>query len=168
MTRTIGLLLVLVVAGGGGPRESATLPATSEPKDTAAPAVVASLVPGAPTGSGAPPSAAPEAALPPSSTRGVASFVDPRFGSRYLALPEGPGHRVTICAAAGHPCVVRVSTDAGPDKAMQRAGRVADVSFADFRTLCGGCDPYAVGLIRVTVRRAGGIPAAPDTSTVGP
>jgi hypothetical protein len=79
---------------------------------------------------------------------GVASFMAPKYGRYYLALPNGRGHRVTICGPAA--CVTRVSTDAGPDLAMQRAGRVADVSFWDFATICG-CDPWARGLVRVTV-----------------
>lgn len=47
------------------------------------------------------------------------------FGRTYLALPEGKGHRVRICAER---CWTMTSTDAGPDKAMQRAGRVADLN----------------------------------------
>ncbi len=79
---------------------------------------------------------------------GAASFVGPSYGPTYLALPEGPGHTVTICGPAD--CVTRTSTDAGPDLAMQRAGRVADLSFADFHRVCG-CDPWQRGLINVTV-----------------
>jgi len=79
---------------------------------------------------------------------GTASFVGPSYGSRYLALPGGPGIRVTICGPAA--CVTRVSTDAGPDLAMQRAGRIADLSYADFATVCG-CRPNVVGLVQVTV-----------------
>jgi hypothetical protein len=79
---------------------------------------------------------------------GTASFMAPKYGRYYLALPEGPGHRVTICGRAA--CVTRISTDAGPDLAMQRAGRVADVAFWDFATICG-CDPWAKGLVRARV-----------------
>jgi hypothetical protein len=94
---------------------------------------------------------------------GTASFVGPRFGPRYLALPEGRGIRVEICSSAGR-CVTRVSTDAGPDRAMQRAGRVADLSFDDFAFLCG-CDPWVVGLMPVTVTRGAALPPPPDTAT---
>ena len=80
--------------------------------------------------------------------RGVASFMAPAYGAGYLALPAGPGHRVTICGPAA--CVTRTSNDAGPDLAMQRRGRVADLSFRDFATVCG-CNPWVVGLVRVTV-----------------
>ena len=73
----------------------------------------------------------------------------PGYGARYLALPGGPGQWVTICGPAA--CVVRISTDAGPDKAMQRAGRIADLSFHDFAAVCG-CDPWVVGLVRVEVK----------------
>ncbi len=79
---------------------------------------------------------------------GIASFVSPRFGPRYLALPGGPGIRVRICGRVG--CVNRTSTDAGPSLAMQRAGRVADLSHSEFARVCG-CSPNRVGLIHVTV-----------------
>lgn len=95
---------------------------------------------------------------------GIASFVGPAYGSSYLALPEGPGHTVTICGPAD--CVTRTSTDAGPDLAMQRAGRVADLSFADFHRVCG-CDPWSVGLTRVTVSYGGPSITPPPTDTDG-
>ena len=76
-----------------------------------------------------------------STLSGIASFMAPGYGARYLALPGGPGQRVTICGPAA--CVTRISTDAGPDKAMQRAGRIADLSFHDFAAVCG-CDPWVV------------------------
>lgn len=81
---------------------------------------------------------------------GRASFMDPAYGPRYLALPGGPGITVTICSVER--CIRRTSTDAGPDLAMQRAGRVADLSFADFAFLCD-CDPWKVGLTDVEVSR---------------
>jgi hypothetical protein len=90
---------------------------------------------------------------------GLASFVAPSYGPRYLALPDGPGITARICGPVA--CVVRTSTDAGPDRAMQRAGRVADLSFRDFAAVCG-CDPWAVGLVRVVVTP---IPEPPPTST---
>ena len=86
----------------------------------------------------------------PVATSGTASFMDPSYGASYLALPSGPGHRVLICSVER--CVTRTSTDAGPDLAMQRAGRVADLSYRDAAFLCG-CDPYIPGLITVEVRR---------------
>ena len=87
------------------------------------------------------------------SIAGIASFVGPSYGPRYLALPGGRGITVRICGASA--CIVRVSTDAGPDRAMQRApyGRVADLSFADFALVCD-CDPWVVGLTRVSVVRS--------------
>ena len=88
--------------------------------------------------------------LAATSLTGLASFVAPSFGRRYLALPSGTGHLARICSRI-HRCIWRRSTDAGPSLAMQRAGRVADVSYGDFRWLCGGCDPYLVGLVRVVV-----------------
>lgn len=121
-------------------------------------------VPAAVTGDvrpvGAPP---PSSALPePSSITGIASYVGSFLGDRYLALPEGRGVRVRICAADR--CIVRTSTDAGPDLAMQRAGRIADVSFVDFAALCR-CDPPDVGLLRVTVTRLDPGVTPPPTTT---
>ena len=94
--------------------------------------------------------------MPETSTlkSGTASHVGRQFGPRYLALPEHrwgrPGILVRICGPAA--CITRRSTDAGPDKAMQRAGRVADLSFRDFMRVAGvregEPDP---GLVRVTV-----------------
>lgn len=94
---------------------------------------------------------------------GIASFMDPSYGADYLALPEGPGHTVTICGPAA--CVTRVSTDAGPDKAMQRKGRVADLSFHDFKIVCG-CDPWQKGLVKVTVEYGGTQATIPPTDSL--
>ena len=77
---------------------------------------------------------------------GIASTYGPGFDG-YLALPSGPGHRVRVCGAGG--CVERVSNDTGPDLAMQRLGRVVDLSVADFEVVSG--QPWRVGLTRVTV-----------------
>ena len=83
----------------------------------------------------------------PAPRRGTASYMAPSYGRRYLALPGGPGIRVRVCGAAG--CVVRVSTDAGPDREMQRAGRVVDLSWWDWQAV-SGLSP-ARGLAPVTV-----------------
>lgn len=109
--------------------------------------------------------------LPDTSTveRGTASHVGTRFGRRYLALPEHrwgrPGIRVTICGDGG--CVTRTSTDAGPDKAMQRAGRVADLNWWDFMEVCGvGPDEPDPGLCTVTIAYGATAPATlPPTDT---
>lgn len=68
------------------------------------------------------------------------------FGRSYLALPEGPGHRVRICAKR---CWTMTSTDAGPDKAMQRAGRVCDLNDYIWHYVTGL--PLSRGLAKVTV-----------------
>jgi len=85
---------------------------------------------------------------PRTAVRGVASWMPPRYGARYLALPQGPGHRVTICGAGG--CLTMTSTDAGPSKASQRAGRVADIGVLAWERICGV--PRSAGLCRVTIR----------------
>lgn len=139
-----------------GPPGAPSGEATSRTREVE-PATTPDLVPQA---SGGAPFISPAADLspppaitePPAVEGGIASFVDPVFGPRYLALPEGPGHRVRICGPAG--CVTRISTDAGPDLAMQREGRIADLSFADFRRVCG-CYPWAVGLVEIMLEDLG-------------
>lgn len=83
--------------------------------------------------------------------RGTASTYGKGYNG-WLALPEGPGHRVEICSthSGTKKCLVRTSNDAGPDLAMQRAGRIADLDIATFEYLCG-CQWNRVGLIEVTV-----------------
>ena len=75
---------------------------------------------------------------------GLASFYDAGFTA--MRLPKGTV--VRICGAGG--CRTMRSTDAGPDLAMQRAGRVADLSDAVWMAVCGL--PLSAGLCRVTVR----------------
>lgn len=91
---------------------------------------------------------------------GVASWMPPKYGDDYLALPEGPGHTVTICAER---CRTMTSTDAGPDRAMQRRGRVADIGVRAWEYICGV--PRSRGLCRVTVTYGLVVPA---TDTTGP
>lgn len=78
---------------------------------------------------------------------GIASHMGAGFPAGYLALPIGPGYFVRICGAGG--CVEMRSTDAGPDLAMQREGRVADLSVAVFVKVCGV--PAGLGLCQVSV-----------------
>jgi len=79
---------------------------------------------------------------------GVASHMGPRYAAWYLALPQGRGVLARICGAGG--CVTMRSTDAGPDKATQRRGRIADLSMSVFVRVCGV--PASAGLCRVSVR----------------
>jgi len=69
-----------------------------------------------------------------------------KYGANYLALPGGRGLHVRICAAM---CLHLVSNDAGPDLAMQREGRVADIGVLNWERICGV--PRSRGLCRVTV-----------------
>lgn len=78
---------------------------------------------------------------------GLASWMPERYGSTYLALPDGPGLRVRICGPGD--CVVMVSNDAGPDLAMQRRGRVADIAVGVWERVCGVS--RALGLCPVSV-----------------
>lgn len=55
--------------------------------------------------------------------------------ANYLAIPIGPGHRVKVCGPAR--CLTLTSTDAGPNRRMLQAGRIADVSVQLFERLCG-------------------------------
>ena len=79
-------------------------------------------------------------------SQGIASWMPESFGADYLALPEGPGQQVTIC---GVRCLDMTSTDAGPSKAMQRAGRVADIGVVRWEYICGL--PRSAGLCPVNV-----------------
>lgn len=93
---------------------------------------------------------------------GIASWMPESYGADYLALPEGSGHEVTICAAR---CRTMTSTDAGPDRAMQRRGRVADIGVRAWEYICG--KPRSVGLCRVTITYGGQARATlPPTDTV--
>ena len=87
---------------------------------------------------------------PRTAVRGLASWMPERYGARYLALPQGPGHRVTICGKGG--CLTMTSTDAGPSKASQRAGRIADIGVLAFERICGV--NRSVGLCKVSVAPA--------------
>jgi hypothetical protein len=91
---------------------------------------------------------------------GVASWMPESYGDDYLALPDGPGITVTICAKR---CLTMTSTDAGPDKAMQRAGRVADIGINAWEYICGL--PRSAGLCRVTVDYGGPTVTPPPTDT---
>jgi hypothetical protein len=62
--------------------------------------------------------------------------------SFYLAIPLGPGVRVRICAER---CLTLTSTDAGPNREMLLAGRIADVDMRTFEFLCQ-C-PASQGLV---------------------
>lgn len=94
---------------------------------------------------------------------GIASTYGPACRVRCLALPEGPGHRVRICGPAE--CVTRTSNDAGPSLAMQRQGRVVDLSLRDFERVSGRS--WRTGLVRVTVEYLGRgpQPTLPPTDT---
>jgi hypothetical protein len=43
----------------------------------------------------------------------------------YVAIPIGPGHTIEVCAAR---CIIVTSTDAGPNHAMLKAGRIMDLA----------------------------------------
>jgi hypothetical protein len=66
---------------------------------------------------------------------GIVTHMGPGYPAHYLAIPLGPGVRVSICGPAR--CLTLTSTDAGPNRAMLQAGRIADVSVPLFRSLCG-------------------------------
>lgn len=167
--RTVGIVLA-AIAGGilGFFIAIAVASAAPRPAPDTAPTSVVGRAPdqgstGAPR-SGMPVEAAAEASredptkvgrvgAPGAIESGVVAYAAPSFGDRYLAVPEGPGVRVRICSSSSL-CLDRISTDAGPDLAMQRAGRIADVSFVDFAWLCR-CDPPGVGLIHATIETAG-------------
>lgn len=78
---------------------------------------------------------------------GIASWVPASLGRSYLALPDGPGVRVRVCGAGG--CWTATSNDAGPDRAMQREGRIVDLAVGRWESVCGV--DRLVGLCQVTV-----------------
>jgi hypothetical protein len=109
---------------------------------------------------------APTITEPGAIMSGTLAYAKPSFGARYLAIPEGPGVRVRICAPRG--CLERVSTDAGPALFRQREGRLADVSYVDFAWLCG-CTPETLGLIReASIEYLGGPGVTPPHTDAAP
>ena len=74
---------------------------------------------------------------------GVWAYAKPSHGRGYLAIPEGPGWIVWVCGPLD--CFERVSTDAGPELWLQRAGRIGDLSAVMFQRACG---PLSAGLCR--------------------
>lgn len=67
----------------------------------------------------------------------------------WLALPEGPGHRVRICSSisGAQICVTKTSNDAGPSLERQRAGVIVDLDIATFEKLCK-CQWLVLGVIK--------------------
>lgn len=82
-------------------------------------------------------------------------------GSRYLAIPEGPGHRVRIIGPAGS--VTVTSTDAGPALFRQREGRIGDLALGLWRVVCGA-KRIPLGFCQATIVY-GNVPAVPPTDT---
>ena len=80
----------------------------------------------------------PGTTAPPTETwtrQGIVNWAGASHGPAYLALPIGPGHRVELCGPAG--CLTLVSTDAGPDRERQRAGRIADLAVGLWESISG-------------------------------
>ena len=66
---------------------------------------------------------------------GIASTYGAGWSEWWVALPDGPGWRFRVCGAGG--CRTLVSTDSGPDRAMQRKGRIVDLPVGAFSHVCG-------------------------------
>ena len=77
---------------------------------------------------------------------GIASTYGPGWDG-WIAWPSGPGWRMRVCGPGG--CIVVVTTDAGPDLAMQRAGRVVDLDVPTFELVAGA--DWTIGLTKVSV-----------------
>ena len=146
--RTAGITVV----GTTYPSPAVLQPRTLSPAPSPAPATLAPSMRAVPrlasvrSHASATVEAASGSAPAAATATGTASTYGPGYDG-YLALPSGPGHRVRICGAGG--CIVRVSNDAGPSLAMQRLGRIVDLSVADFEAVCGV--PWTRGLCRVSV-----------------
>jgi hypothetical protein len=82
----------------------------------------------------------------PTTRTGTASTYGPGWKG-WIAWPDGPGWRLRVCGPGG--CVVVVTTDSGPDRAMQRAGRIVDLDVATFERVAGAS--WTVGLTKVKV-----------------
>ena len=91
---------------------------------------------------------------------GRASWVRPSLGDRYLAMRLPKGTVVRICGGRG--CVVRIVNDYGPSSKI-RPRRIADLSRADFVTVCG--DPI-LGTCKVSAELLESI-ELPATDTDG-
>ncbi len=78
---------------------------------------------------------------------GIASTYGAGWSEWWVALPEGPGWLFRVCGAGG--CRTLISHDAGPDRAMQRIGRIVDLPPGAFAAVCGV--PISYGLCNVTV-----------------
>jgi hypothetical protein len=143
---TMGGFLPVRPLGAQRPRHRHELLPSPSPRPTVRP-VAAHVAPRAPVERTAPrPPAVGLATW--TAAAGVASHMGPRYAAWYLALPQGRGVLARICGAGG--CVTMRSTDAGPDKATQRRGRIADLSMSVFVRVCGV--PASAGLCRVSVR----------------
>jgi hypothetical protein len=103
------------------------------------------------------PRATPSSRKQPTRT-GIASTYGPGWKG-WIAWPRGPGWRLRVCGAGG--CVVVVTTDSGPDLAMQRAGRIVDLDVPTFERVAGA--PWTVGLTKVRVTVLGRVPETPRT-----
>ena len=106
------------------------------------------------------PRTAPSTSRHPTLT-GIASTYGPGWKG-WIAWPRGPGWRLRVCGPGG--CVVVVTTDSGPDLAMQRAGRIVDLDVTTFERVAGAS--WTVGLTKVRVTVLGREPA-PRSDTRG-
>ncbi len=91
----------------------------------------------------------------PTVRSGTASTYGPGWEG-WIAWPAGPGWKLRVCGSGG--CEVVVSTDAGPDRAMQRAGRILDLDVATFERVAGVS--WTVGLAKVSVTVLGKVDVA--------
>lgn len=84
---------------------------------------------------------------------GLASTYGIGWSEWWVALPDSPGWRFNVCGAGG--CRELVSHDAGPDRQMQREGRIVDLPVGAFVFVCGVSDWRRIGLCPVTVTLLG-------------
>lgn len=101
--------------------------------------------------SDAQPTAQPSAAPSTKARRDVVTGTASTYGKGWdgwIAWPAGPGWRLRVCGDGG--CRTVTSNDAGPDRAMQRAGRVIDLDIPTFEAVCG-IPWWPRGLCTVTV-----------------
>jgi len=172
-SRALGCMAVLIVLAFGLGRASADAASRSAPDPTTVPASTDRPTGGPsdpivrPSGtsdleqSGAPSRAAsqsPASSRPVPAPRGTPRPLDrvtregiaSTYGEGWdgwIAWPGGPGYRLRVCGAGG--CRTVTSNDAGPDRAMQRRGRIIDLDVPTFEHVCGV--PWRYGLCPVVV-----------------
>jgi len=137
------LLIALVIMGLRSTSRSAPDSGIEHP-ETAVATVRVTARPEPSEAPSSPPIARPSLGSAPLARSGVIAWAGEALGHDYLAIPIGPGWIVELRGPGG--CRVMSSTDAGPNRAMLEAGRIADVAVGAWEELAGA--DRSTGLFR--------------------